>query len=257
MRRSCLRPKDMDETAKALVGEVDRLRRYVQGRMWGFPSEVDNVLQEARVTVWRCTPRFDPARGGADAFVFGIVSRVTSKEIGRLMRAPLTAPLEAAEMMATTEGADVLDNLLINFELETQESRVAQWISVVADATSEVEWAAVVALSRFDGDTAAAAASLGTSVGTLRSARGRARALVQTTRAAMALLEVGETPTAERCVPVEGGLRDVLAHVDAPCPSDAAAALGIAEGVYRTRRALVRRAVALVEKLARATTPTS
>jgi len=237
------------ELTETLISEVDQLRRYVQGRMWGFPSEVDNVLQEARVSVWRCADRFDPLLGAPEQFVFGIVSRVTSKQISRLLRQPITTPIEDVSW-SVTDGTDVLDELVDEYEQLTQEHRVTEWITLVADAASEIEWAAVTALHRYDGDTAEAAAHLGLSVGTLRAARGRVRALVRTTRAALEMLELGMVPIAELCVPAEGGLRDVLPYIDS-CPTRSAAeTLGIAEGVYRTRRALARRAIFLIEHIA-------
>lgn len=243
------------ELTGTLIGEVDRLGRYVQSRMWGFPSEVDNVLQESRLSVWRCADRFDPALGAPEQFVFGVVSRVTSKEIGRLLRQPITTPIEDISW-SVSDGKDVLDVLVDEYEDLTQEDRVTEWITLVADAASEIEWAAVTALHRFDGDTAEAANYLGMGVGTLRAARGRVRTLVRTARAALEMLELGMVPVASSCVPTEGGMRDILPYIDS-CPSTqvAAEALGIAEGVYRTRRALARRAVDLVERIATSHVP--
>jgi hypothetical protein len=57
-------------------------------------------------------------------------------------------------------------------------------------------------------------------------------------------------PVPELCVPAEGGILDVLPYIDCCSARSAAEALGIAEGVYRTRRALARRAVDLVERIA-------
>ena len=229
-----------EETTTLLLREIEGLRRYVQSRMWGFPGEVDNVLQEARISVWKCASRFDPSRGDAAAFAFGIVSNVVTHEVGRLLRAPMTVELTVAEGMSSV-SPDALNGLI-------EEEESTRWFLPVADAANESEWAAMIELARLDGDHVAAAQALGMTVRTFRATRDRMRILVRTARVAFEVLDGGGTPAPEACIPDESGLREILPHLD-ESPAAASKALGVVEGVFRTRRALARRAVALVHDI--------
>lgn len=224
--------------ADVLIREVDALRRYVTSRMYGYRDEIDNVMQEARIAVWRTAHRFDKSRDPR-AWVFGIVARVVKHEVHLL-----------GNRAATVEVTE-LDGDAAPDRLETMVSRHerTRWLELVADATSDVEWAVMVELIRHDGDAQIVAEVLDMQVRTVRAARDRVRALIRAARTAFMLLDEDIRPTPVACIPDTGGLCETYAFVDAPV-KHASAVLGIMPGVFRTRRALARRIDALVEQIA-------
>lgn len=229
---------EMTTDADVLVREVDGLRRYVASRMYGYRDEIDNAMQEARVVVWRTAHRFDPSRDPR-AWVFGIVARVVTHEVHLLGKRAGTVEITESDGDATP---DWLDTAVTHHEH-------TRWLEPVADAASEIEWAVMVELIRHDGDAQIVAGVLDLQVRTVRAARERVRALIRSARTAFALLDGDIRPTAVACIPDTGGLCETYAYVDSPV-EHAAAALGIMPGVFRTRRALVRRIEALVEQIA-------
>ena len=226
-------------TATDLVHEVDAMRAYVMHRMWGYRDEVDNVMQEARLVVWKTAGRYDPDRGDRNTWVFAIVSRVVTHEVHLLGKRAGTVEITESDGEA---APDWLDTAVTHHEH-------TRWLEPVADAASEIEWAVMVELIRHDGDAQIVAGVLDLRVRTVRAARDRVRALIRSARTAFALLDGDIHPTPVACIPDTGGLCETYAYVDSPV-EHAAAALGIMPGVFRTRRALVRRIEALVEQIA-------
>lgn len=223
---------------KQLVAEADRLRGYVARRMWGYQSEVDDVMQVARMRLWRSSSAYDPARGGLKTFARRVVANVVTDELRRLQREPRSDPLpEWVHDEQPGPLADLIDEFSRN-----------RLIRLIADHSSQIEWDVFSALVRRDGDARAAAAQLGLPLRTVGAARERVRVLVRTAIAAFGAVDAGADASAAACLPAVGGVREVAEVFDMSTPR-AARQLAITIGVFRTRRALVRRSLVLAAEI--------
>lgn len=234
--------------AVTLVREVDRLQAFVASRMHGFTGEVDNVMQEARIRVWELAGRYDPSRGSAEAFVVGVVKMVVRHEVGRLMKArPHLALIETDQVIPGAETTLVEDHE------STAWSRLHRF---VADAATAGEWAVMVELARHGhlsergGRLPAVAEALNLSVRQVRAMRDRVRTLWRAALSTANSLDDGLTPKPSWCVPDQGCLRAMLAHLEDPV-AVGAATLRISEGAFRTNRAFVSRILGMVEAITR------
>jgi RNA polymerase sigma-70 factor (ECF subfamily) len=97
-----------DELLLAVAsGDVDALRElyrsferplYSLGIRWlGNPKMAEELVQEVTVRVWRKASSFDPSRGAAGAWIFG-VARNLSKDLARSER---RHPMPVAEILDT------------------------------------------------------------------------------------------------------------------------------------------------------------
>ena len=84
-------------------GDVDALRRlyraferplYTLGVRWlGDPKLAEELVQEVTLRIWRRATRYDPARGAASSWIFGIARNVAAD----LARAAGRRPVPVAE----------------------------------------------------------------------------------------------------------------------------------------------------------------
>lgn len=89
-------------------GDVDALRQlyriferplYTLGNRWlGDPKLAEDLVQEVTLRIWRGAATYDPARGAASSWIFGIARNVSLD----LVRARNRAPIPVAE--PRTEG---------------------------------------------------------------------------------------------------------------------------------------------------------
>lgn len=104
----------VDETALLIAvahGDVDALRRlyraferplYTLGRRWlGDPELAEELVQEVTLRVWRRAGSFDPKRGAAASWVFGVARNVASD----LARSNRRLPVPVAEPVADRASA--------------------------------------------------------------------------------------------------------------------------------------------------------
>jgi DNA-directed RNA polymerase specialized sigma24 family protein len=227
--------RDSAAPINELLAEVDRLGGWVRDRLWGYPGEWDNVMQQVRVTVWRIAERYAPAKGRPDDFVFGIMRRVTMHELGVLGRQRTTLPL-IDETMPSAD-ADLLD-------VHVSEYESSAWMPLIADAATDIEWAVAVELARRDGDVRVVAAELDMTVRTVRAVRDRVRVVARTVVTALDRADSGLAADPRLCLPDVGGLPEAATLLTVPA-REAAEALGLTLGTWRNRAALCRRLLAV------------
>jgi DNA-directed RNA polymerase specialized sigma24 family protein len=230
---SAVEAEAQDQTLD-LIRTVDQMRPFVLDRMRGRIGDVDAVLQLVRETVWRRAHTYDPARGCPNAFVFGITRNVVRRELARRVRS-----LEALDGQVVVSGTpDPLQRLVNTFDTH-------RWMSLVADYVAADEWALVTEIALAEETAEAACCRHHLTLRKLRTIREHVAVTAFTVRAALAAADAGLPMTGSvilRCIPVQGGLREVaeLLGQDAPAIADR---LHIHPGSARARIATARKLV--------------
>lgn len=154
-----------EDALAALFGRWQPLLRRFALRMSGSPEMADDVVQEVFVALIDNARRFDPSRGGASGWLYGIARK---QVLRRLERERPHASLEDAEIPV------VAPELLEGVARERDAQRLHAALAALPEHYREV-----VVLCDLQGlayDSAAEA--LGCPVGTVRSRLHRARALL-------------------------------------------------------------------------------
>lgn len=201
-------------------------------RLRGRPNEVDAVLQRVRETVWRKADTYNPSRGCAGAFVFGITRNVVRHELERRV----IPTEELTESTACSREPDPLQVLLSRFDAH-------RWMSLVSDFVGGDDWGLIAELAFLDNDCDELCARRHVAPRTVRTIRDRVALVASTVRAALASADADLPLTGSvllGCVPARGGYRDVAAMLDCDAPT-IAATLGIHPGSARARIATARR----------------
>ncbi|MGF3057343.1 hypothetical protein [Microbacterium sp. YY-01] len=218
----------------ALVG---RWETFVRTRV--LPHEVDDVLQAAREVVLTRASQYDPRRGEPGAFVFGIVRMTVKLTVSRRKSLwQLTTNLDHYVENSMSDASKGVQGDPLAFLVENQ--NVAEWVSVVSAAASTFEWQVVLAFAETDGSSAVVAEALDVPASTVRAARSRVAALVQTVRAALQARDDGIPVVLQRCLPPEGGFREVFELWDTDVDATAER-LRLSQATVRRTRALIKR----------------
>lgn len=234
--------EEKNETITAtLLRHVDGWKGYVAARV--ATADIDDVLQSAREVLVRHAADYDRELGEPGAFVFGVVRNMTKVARRTAARSPLSvAEVRDAEDAASRGGALGDPAAYVS---ETRDASSAGWLSIVADAATPFEWSVVVTLVETESSSAHVAELMGVTSSTVRAASGRVAALARTARFAIERCESGQPATLEDCAPREGGYAAAAKYLSV-APKVASVALGVTEGTFRNRRALLHRLGAVV-----------
>lgn len=191
-----------DARVTDLIREVDSMRSFVVysiGRRHSL--DPDEVMQRIRESVWRRSNTFDPQAGTANAFVFGVTRNVLRNELRRQIP-PYMGHWDQFESLVQPDALTLL----------VERYDVGRWMQIVAEYVSPRDWAVVSEIALEDGDAARVRLERDLCTRTVRTIRDRVFLTASTVRAALAAVDADlpmTGPVIVRCIPDQGGLREV------------------------------------------------
>ncbi|MEY9853080.1 DNA-directed RNA polymerase specialized sigma24 family protein [Leifsonia sp. EB41] len=232
-----------DARIAELIREVDTLRSFVVysiGRRHSL--DPDDVMQQIRESVWRRSSTYDPKSGTPNAFVFGVARNVLRNELRRHI------PLYMGhwDQFESLVQPDALTLLIERYD-------VGRWMKLVAEFVPPRDWAVVGEIALADGDAERVGLERDLSIRSVRTIRDRVFLTASTVRAALAAVDADlpmTGPVIVRCIPDQGGIREV-ARMLGDSSEAIAKKLDIHPGSARARIAQAKRLVYIAHTVMR------
>lgn len=197
----------VDAGVTELIREVDGLRSFVVytiGRRHSL--DPDEVMQQIRESVWRRSNSYDPRSGSPNAFVFGIARNVLRNELRRHIP-PYMGHWDQFESLVQPDALTLL----------VERYDAGRWMKLVAEFVAPRDWAVVSEIAVADGDVERVGVERNLSVRAVRTIRDRVFLIASTVRAALAAVDADlpmTGPVIVRCIPDQGGIREVARMLD-------------------------------------------
>ena len=161
----------------------------------------DEVLQKIRESVWRISTTYDPRSGTPNAFVFGVARNVLRNELRKHIP-PYMSHWDQFESLAQPDALTLL----------VERYDVGRWMKLVAEFVAPRDWAVVGEIALADGDVERVGLERDLSIRAVRTIRDRVSLTASTVRAALAAVDADlpmTGPVIVRCIPDQGGIREV------------------------------------------------